>query len=198
MERTELLKVYTLAKTLWRNFRLPESEVEASVHDEVWYGLLKDYNYKLIELAMVNYSKKSDFCNIGKITEECNKILQARDGYQSAITEESVFRELVEAINYSPTLEEIEERDGIMKPGESLQLGFEKLSDVAKRVVVNVQGLRELGLIESQTFHTVTKSNIMRVARNLLQKKEYVELYNDIKQLPNSEAILLENKKTEE
>lgn len=198
MEKKDLLKVYTIAKTLWRNFKLPDSSTEfgkfeANMHDEVWFELLKNYPYKLVEIAMIEYSKKSEFCNIGKIVDECEKIIEAKNGLKGIITEETVFNEISQAITRLLTEDEYLQIGDYIKPNQDYIIKFNSLSDIAKSVVITWQGLKDLGKIDMETFNTVVKSNIMRVARILIQKKKYVKVYDNAKMLNGEELKLLEN-----
>jgi len=198
MEKKELLKVYTIAKTLWRNFKLPDGSTEfgkfeANMHDEVWFELLKNYSYKLIETAMVEYSKKSEFCNIGKIVEECDRIIDAQNGLKGMLTEETIFNEIAKAITRPLTLEEALNSQEIEGLDAVYILKFNSLSDIAKGVVVNWEGFKNLCLSDIETFDTVTKSNIMRVARGLIEKQRYVKVYDNAKMINGENLKLLEN-----
>ena len=73
MKKNELIKLYAIAQTLWPSFKIPDTELESRVHDEVWFKILENYNIELITKCMFEYALKSEFCNIGQIARLCKQ-----------------------------------------------------------------------------------------------------------------------------
>lgn len=157
MKENDLELVYTVASTLWRNFKVPDSEVGRKVFDMVWFNTLKPYELKIITLAMQNYARGNNFCNITQVGLECENIIMISEGYDADL--------VIEELNQAKSLTMYEEN-------------FAKLSDFAKEVCGSASWLRELakvGVFENR------KEAFKKKAENLLELKKKQKALQRIK-----------------
>ena len=158
MKKEELLIVYGYCQAIWSTFKVPtgdsaESQVEAKLFDATWFETLAPYDLNIVLLAVKEYAKTSDFCNIAKVGEMCRKIKSIADG--SYINEEDVLKEIRLAISRCAKDE-----------------AFAKLSPFAKEVVGGAWQLYKWGSLESGQVDTVVMSNLRKRVKGLLQKQK--------------------------
>lgn len=163
MKREELLKVYGYAKSIWSSFKVSNVEPDASLHDEVWFEVLKPYDVRVVLTAMQEYAKESDFCNISKVACLCEKILNIKNG--SYIDVESVLSEIRNAVSYAYCKEK-----------------FATLSEFAKSIVEHPARLAQWA--NSESLDTVIMSNLRKTITNKLEQRKLQ------KQIDN---VLIEN-----
>lgn len=176
MEKKELIQAYACAKTLWRGFSLPDNELEVKLHDELWFEMLSPYPLEMVLTCMLQYSKESEFCNIGKIVSKLEEIVTAPAKLSETINEQDIFIEIDRAIdNYNH------------------HKNFEMLSPIARRVVGSAQSLYTWAMMDINEFETVTKSHILRAIRELLKQKATIESANKIRQLPTMQKYFLQD-----
>lgn len=147
MKLEELLQVYAFAETLWNTFKPQTDEFKTKIQNQLWYDLLKPYELKIIQTAMVEQSKISDFCNLGKLAKECENIQELANN--EVIDEDNIFHEIDRAIT-----------------ALNKEEAFNSLSPIAKEVVCHPSQLNRWGMSEISDFDTVLASNIKRAIRN--------------------------------
>lgn len=167
MNKSELLKVYAFAGAIWTSFKIPKSELEARLFDEVWYGILKPYPVELIFTAIQEYATENDFCNIAKVGDICKKYTEKMNG--TYIDCEQVLSEIRKAIDYAHSKE-----------------NFEKLSPFAKQIVESPAYLARWA--RSEQIDTVIMSNLRKKIVGALEEKKH----NDILQLTIENKKLLQ------
>ena len=180
MQKQDLFKVYTIAKSLWANFKIPETDLEAPIHDQVWFELLKFFSLDLITASMLEYSKESEWCNIGKIAQKCQDIATTKNTLANTLTEQDVYIEIHKAVLKGDYYED-----------------FKTLSDVAKKVVGHPKQLKDWAYSSGEAWETVTKSHILRAIRNILAQKQKIDYVVKVKKrysLPSKSKELLDNK----
>lgn len=175
MKKEELLVVYGYAGAIWSTFKLPEDEREARLFDVTWYEILRHYNIELILIAIKEYAKISDFCNIAKVGEICKKLQKTVEG---------------KYIDEDVILDEI--RQVVVK--YSKDAGFEKLSDFAKKVVGGPWQLYKWGCLEIGQFDTVVVSDLRKKIKNMIDREKLVNVAEEIKIMAPFSKKLLEVK----
>ena len=155
MKKEELLIVYSYARAIWSTFKTPEDEMDAKLHDAVWFDLLLPYSADIVVLALREYAKTSDFCNIAKVAEICKKLTSMKKG--TYIDEEAIYDEIRKAI-------------ACCNKDET----FENLSDFAKEIVGGAWQLYKWGSCTTDQVEGVIMS---RIKRRIQNKKEAV--YNN-------------------
>lgn len=167
MNKVELLKVYAFCGAVWSSFKTPINEEEAKLFDEVWFTILKPYSTEMILTAIQEYARESDFCNIAKISDLCQKYTEKANG--TYIDPEKVLIEIRDAVSYDKCKE-----------------NFEKLSSFAKEIVQHPAYLAKWA--KSDQFETVILSNLRKQITNTLADKkhdEILKLTTDNKKLLN-------------
>ena len=53
MKKDDLWKIYAFAGAVWTSFKLPTTDFEARLFDEVWYSILQPYDEELIFTAKI-------------------------------------------------------------------------------------------------------------------------------------------------
>lgn len=173
LKREELFKIYGYCGAIWSTFKLPENDLEANLFDLTWYDILCPYNLDIILLAIKEYAKKSDFCNIAKIGEECKRIQKiSEDKY---IDDEAVLSEIRKAIMYCQKDE-----------------AFENLSPFAKEVVEGAWQLYKWGMLETGQVDTVIMSNLRKKIEKLKQRQENQNIYYELQAISHFSDQLLE------
>lgn len=177
MIKQDLIKIYALVKTLWHNYEFPRADIDLRLHDATWYQLFKEYDTNFILYVIREYSKTSEFFNVGIIAGKCEELTKPQ--LQNEINEQDIFNEINKAITLNIGYEEWDKLDKykhINSPNNpylaKVHYCFDKLSPIAKRIVGSPQSLWEMGQINTADFNTVTKSNILRVAKVLLEKQK--------------------------
>jgi len=170
VEKKELIQIYTLAKILWANYKMPDSKFEIEMHNAVWLELLKDYDIKLIVEAMKEYSKQSEFLNIGKVAQKCQDITNASNP-QMAKLETDYISEIEKSLR-----------------GNSFQAkeSFETLSPIAKRIVGHAWSLQEWAMLSQYQWEQV----VNRLSPSI---KKLIEQENNTKlslQIEGKETLL--------
>lgn len=179
MKKEELIKVYTLAKSLWANFKLPINDFEAKYLDDTWLEMLKPFSFEVITVAMRDYCKESEFCNIGKIVALCEKVVNIQSQLQE-ISENEIILEIEKAIaNVS-----------LYKSHEENQKVFDNLSPIAKKITGYRAQLFRWAQVDISDFETVCKSQILRQAREFLKKQKEDKYFIDLREKNG----LIENK----
>lgn len=161
MSRKELYKAYGLAGALWSNFKLPEGELEARLFDETWFLCLQRFSFDIVLTAMHKFAQESDFCNIAKIELICEKLLQIQEG--TFVDEEEIYREI---------------RKAIVAPDK--KQAFERLSDVAKDIVMGEWQLFKWGMLDSNVVESVVMSSVRKRAS---VAKEHKHLEDSLKRI---------------
>lgn len=173
IKREELFKIYAYCGAIWSTFKLPENDLEANLFDLTWYDILCPYNLDIIILAIKEYAKKSDFCNIAKIGEECKRIQKiSEDKY---IDDEAVLSEIRIAITRCIKNE-----------------AFEKLSPFAKEVVENPWQLDKWGSLTTNEVETVIMSNLRKKIEKIKQRQENQNIFYELQAISHFSNQLLE------
>ena len=155
MKKEELLKVYACAEALWSSFKLPKADLEARIFDNVWFSCLKDYDTNVVLLALREYARDNDFCNIAKVSDLCDKFTRMASG--TWIDEESVLSEIRKAIDYSKCKE-----------------NFAKLSPFAQQIVEHPSYLAKWAM--QGDVDTVIMSNLRKKIQNILARNRDAKL----------------------
>jgi hypothetical protein len=179
MTNLELAKVYSLTKMLWNNFKMPTEKAEAKLHDEVWFEMLKPFSFEVITVAMRDYCKESEFCNIGKIVALCEKVVNIQSQLQE-ISENEIVLEIEKAIS----------KVSSYKSHEENQKAFDGLSPIAKKITGYRAQLFRWAQVDIADFETVCKSQIFRQAREFLKKQKEDNYFLDLREKNG----LIENK----
>lgn len=177
MKKEELKQVYAYASLLWQTFKVPTEEDKLILQSQIWYDFLKDYDLETIFASMRELCKESDFCNIGKIAKGCQTIYGL---VEKRLDEEDVFNEITKAVSYYNCDE-----------------NFYKLSEIAKKVVVEPSQLARWALCETETYNTVVASNIKKSIRNQIQKQDKIESVGIkvLENIKNNQALDFENER---
>lgn len=155
MEKSELIKVYGYAGILWNTFEIPKQTEKQALQGQIWYDFLKDYDLETIFASMRELSKESDFCNIGKVAKGCQTICNLMS---AKLDEEDIFKEINGAISFYNTQDK-----------------FDKLSDVAKKVVGTAGQLSSWAGSDVDTFNSVIASQIKKSIRNQFDRQAKIE-----------------------
>ena len=150
MEKTEIFKAFGYAEILWNTFKREKGEKEP-MQIRLWYDFLKPYDLDLIYASMRELAKESDFCNVAKIARGCQDLIRLTSNERN---ENEIFIEIDKAIDYYSAKEK-----------------FEKLSPIAKRVVVDPAQLGRWACCEINEFNTVVASQIRRAIRVELERE---------------------------
>lgn len=176
LKREELFKIYGYCGAIWSTFKLPENDLEANLFDLTWYDILCPYNLDIILLAIKEYAKKSDFCNIAKIGEECKRIQKISEG--KYIDDEAVLSEIRKAIMQCQKDE-----------------AFEHLSPFAKEVVEGAWQLYKWGMLETGQVDTVIMSNLRKKIEKLKQRQEDKNVLYELQAISHFSNQMLEEGK---
>lgn len=152
MKREELLKVYAFAGAMWSSFKMPNTELEERLFDEVWYILLQPYEIDMILTAIREYATQSDFCNIAKIGEICQKYTEIQN--DTYLDEEKILSDIQKAVSWDKCKE-----------------NFENLTDFEKEIVQGPHMLARWA--NSGVFETVVMSNLRKTVRNKIEEKKF-------------------------
>lgn len=175
MRKEELLIVYGYAGAIWSTFKIPEKELEARLFDATWYEILKPYSIDLILIAIKEYAKLSDFCNIAKVGEICNKLQKTIEG--TYLDEDVILDEI---------------RQAVVKC--SKDKAFDKLSDFSKKVVGGSWQLYKWGSLEIGQFDTIVVSDLRKKIRNMIDREKLVNVTGELKAIEQFSRNLLEMK----
>mgnify|MGYP002659046473 CR=1 FL=1 len=178
MEKIELCKVYAYAELLWNTFKRETDELKSQLQNRLWWDFLKNYDLEVIYAGMRELAKEENFCSIAKVAKECQKIMKIAKN--EVLDEDLIFSEINSAISYY-----------------NAQENFDKLSDIAKSVVVNPSQLSQWATSEITEFNTVIASNIKKSIRNKIQFQEKCESvdFKKILQLSINNPKQIEDKK---
>ncbi len=166
MKKDDLWKIYAFAGAVWTSFKLPTTDFEARLFDEVWYSILQPYDEELIFTAIQEYATENDFCNIAKIGALCKKYTEIKNG--TFMDEDIVLEHICNAVSWDKCKE-----------------NFAKLNDFEKEIVGGAHILARWSRDES--FNTVILSNLRKKVRSKLQLRLHENLlnlnYNNVKVL---------------
>ncbi len=160
MIKEDLLKVYAYAGAIWSSFKIPESDLEARLLDEVWFMELKEFDLQTILAAINEYARNNNFCNVVQIGELCRKYKQIQDG--TYIDEEKVFQEIVQSVSW-----------------DNCRENFNKLSPFAKQIVGGSHMLARWS--RDDAFDSVVSSNLRKQIHNALESQRMEKIVQDIK-----------------
>ena len=152
MEREELKQVYAYASILWDTFKPPTDKAKAVLQAQIWFDFLRGYDLQVIFASMRELCKVSDFCNIGKVAKGCQTICNLS---KNELDEDKIFREIDGAISWYNQDE-----------------NFNKLSEMAKKVVGTPSQLAQWALSDVTKYNTVIASNIKRSIRKQLDEQK--------------------------
>lgn len=158
MNKQETLTALIYASALWQNFTLPQNDEDKKSVILVWYDTLKDYDEKTVKTAMLQLSKVSDFCNVGKILANCEELTRATNGDKSDTEICTTIRQAIKSINKKEA--------------------FDNLSLLEQRLVGNPQQLHLWGQLPSDTVSSVIMSQIIKqipAERRRLMNEEFAE-----------------------
>lgn len=164
MVEKDLIKVYACAGALWSSFKMPNSDIELKLFDKVWFSVLKDYDIKIVLLALREFAKTNDFCNIAKVGELCNKMTEIANG--TYVEENAVLEEIRKAISYDYCRENFEKLSPFAKKivGQPAQLAkWERSPDPMEMILANLRK-RIQSEIEIQTLKkSLSSANLLEV-----------------------------------
>lgn len=172
MRKEELINVFAYAEVLWAGTFKRQNDEKQVLEVKLWYDFLKAYDLNVIYAGMRQLAEKSDFCNIAKVANECENICNILRGQ---LTEDDIFLEIDKAIS----IYDVDEN-------------FNKLSDIAKKVVGSPSQLASWGQCDINSYNTVIASNIRRSIRNNLaikQKNDLLKTNNNLGLCDNKLSI---------
>lgn len=120
MKNNELLNVYAYAQTIFTNFTVPTSELEAQTTNIVWLKFLKPYSVDIIYSAIDQYARDNKFINIVQIAELCEEAYQISQGTHR--TAEDYLKEIESAVDKAGTREGAEN-------------AYNSLNDILKTII---------------------------------------------------------------
>ncbi len=162
MKKEELLKVYACAEALWSSFKIPKSDIEARIFDNVWFSCLKTYDTNVVLVALREYARENDFCNIAKVSDLCEKFTQMANG--TWIDVEKVLTEIRRAIS----------------GGGDYKERFAKLSPFAQQIVEHPGFLGKWAMTVSSDVDTVIMSNLRKKIQNVLSRNRDEKVVNKL------------------
>ena len=162
MRKEELPTIWAYASALWGTFKVPDTKERFEMSVQVWGEMLGRFDTKIIKAGMVELSKESDFCTVGKLAKHCEIIQKLANG--EIVDADDVLRKIVEAVQ-SPDKEK----------------AFENLPEIAKKVVGSKTMLYKWGKMDSATFHSVVVSNLRKNIEKTLETQEKVKTMESLK-----------------
>ena len=143
MEKKDLPAIWAYASALWGTFKAPDTKEKFNMAMEVWAELLGEYDLRVIKAAMIELSKESDFCTVGKLVKHCQTISKLEKG---------------EIVDVDEVIQ------AIIKAEQSMdkKKAFEELPAIAKDVVGHPSMLYKWAMMDSNSFHSVVVSNLRK------------------------------------
>ena len=178
MNKEQMPMVWAYANTIWGTFKVPDTKESVMLTMEVWLDLLKEYDLQIIMSAMLELAKESDFCNVVKVAENCKTLVKLANN--ELVDEDMICNEIRMAI-----------KNSLYHAREE----FDKLSEIAKRIVGSPASLRSWAELDSATVSSVVMSNIKKSASNQIErqnKMEVIEQANLRQAIENKKVDLLE------
>lgn len=122
---------------------------------DVWYSLLADYDYKILNAAVQKYMMTAHFPPTPADIRECAADITRPTAED--MTPEEAWEVALKAI-----------RNSLYGAEEE----FERLPAVVQKSVVSPSHLREMGQMNSDELHTVEKSHFMRAFRTVAERRK--------------------------
>lgn len=150
-------KILTVLKTAYpKAFTLPASEARKLL--DLWHEMLSEYDTEIAAYATKNYIKHNRYPpTIAGLVEEIEKLTDTN-------YEMELWSELSEAVSRGTVF---------------TQADFDRLSEPLKLWLKNPKQVRELALISSETFQTVTKGQFLRTINNVIDRQKALSVLPD-------------------
>lgn len=143
MRKEDLPTIWAFASALWGTFKVPDTKQKFDMAIEIWNEMLGEYELPIIKSAMIELSKESDFCTLGKLAKQCQIITKLSKG--EIVDVDEVLRRIVLAVQ---TMDK--------------RKAFDELPEIAKTVVGHPSALYKWAMMESGAFHSVVVSQLRK------------------------------------
>jgi hypothetical protein len=135
---------------------------------QVWYSLLKDLDYKTVNVAIQRHMTTSRYPpTIADIREQCSNIVDEQEP------------DVLEAWS----LVSKAKRNGIYGAKEE----FEKLPEAVKKAVGSSDNLRNWAMMDTQTVESVVQSNFIKAYERVLKRRK------ELRKMPDGIRTITEN-----
>ena len=167
MKRDEVIMVLGIMKTAYPNFYKEMTKEEMYNTIDLWYEMLKDFNSKLIVLTVKHLISTFKYPpTIADIKSKAYELTNKEE------TPSELWEKLAKAV-----------RNGLYGYKEE----FEKLPDEVKDFVKNPYQLKEMAMLDTDVFHTVTKGQFLKQVEILQKrKKEEKMMLPEVKKMVQS------------
>lgn len=155
MKRDETIKLLQILKWAYPHYfqNLSKTDFEGMIN--LWELQFKPYEARTVELALNNYIKTNKYPpTVAGIFEEMNKLATSGDEEQA----------------YWEKLSKLCRRASVVTQEE-----FNALPEPLKKWLRNLQNLKELGLIESDIFNSVTRGQFFREIKPIVESEKAKE-----------------------
>ena len=174
MEKKDLPAIWAYASALWGTFKAPDTKEKFNMAMEVWAELLGEYDLRVIKAAMIELSKESDFCTVGKLVKHCQTISKLEKG---------------EIVDVDEVIQ------AIIKAEQSMdkKKAFEELPAIAKDVVGHPSMLYKWAMMDSNLFHSVVVSNLRKSIEKAMENNDKEQTMEKL-QIPVAKNKKIEQK----
>lgn len=159
MKQEDLPVVWAYTNAVIDTFKVPDTEIKCQMAMSVWMDVLGQYELPIIKSAILERAKESDFFNIAKVGQTCEKLTQIAMGLY--IDEEEVLDEIRKAVSYANCKE-----------------NFQGLSEFAKEIVGHSAYLAKWAM--SDQFETVIINNLRKKIHSRVESKKYDKVLEQI------------------
>jgi len=170
MTREETLKIMAILRAAYPQYYRSISKQEALDTLNLWTDLFADDDTALVAAAvkaLIAGDTREFPPLIGTIKEKMRQITQPKE-----MTEAEAWGLVAKAIRNS---------------GYSAKKEFDKLPPVIQRIVGSPSQLREWGMMNSETVHSVVASNFQRAYRTMAKREqEWAKLPSDVRKVIGS------------
>ena len=170
MKKDEVIMILGIMKTAYPSFYKEMTREEMYNTIDLWYEMLKDFDSKIVVLTVKELI--NSFKYPPTIADVKSKIYELTNKEE---TPAELWNKLTKAV-----------RNGIYGYKEE----FEKLPPEVQKFVQNPIQLKEMAMLDSDVFHTVTKGQFLKQIEILKkQKKEEKMMLPEVKKMVQSIGI---------
>lgn len=165
MKKEDMKDILFVIQNAYPRFYVNQTKEQLLQVLDLWTEMFEDYTAKEVAIAVKQVIKTSEFPpTIATITNEINKLK-----YINNDNEVEYWHEISSAV-----------RNCLYNTQEV----FNNLSNIAKSVIGSPEQLKSMALEDSETFQTVTKGQITKQIKSIIEREKYKQgLSNEAKML---------------
>lgn len=174
MEKKDLPTIWAFASALWGTFKVPDTKQRFDMAMEIWSEMLGEFELPIIKAAMIELSKESDFCTLGKLAKQCQTITKLAKG--EIVDVDEVLQKIISAVQ---TMDK--------------KKAFDELPEIAKNVVGHSSMLYKWAMMESSAFHSVVVSKLTKSIERAMENNDKEQTMEKL-QIPIAKTKTIEKK----